>query len=97
MIRRPPRSTLFPYTTLFRSGVEDDLLGVHFGPAHFNALQRAEILALHGGVSLLLSWGVLVCFGAFLCASAFRPRRRRSRRAPCRHVHGALRQWRGPS
>src|SRR3712207_7935213 len=25
MIRRPPRSTLFPYTTLFRSGV---LLGV---------------------------------------------------------------------
>src|SRR3712207_7925380 len=22
MIRRPPRSTLFPYTTLFRSGVE---------------------------------------------------------------------------
>src|SRR5258705_1704016 len=26
MIRRPPRSTLFPYTTLFRSGV-DVLLG----------------------------------------------------------------------
>src|SRR3712207_7330942 len=24
MIRRPPRSTLFPYTTLFRSGVPDD-------------------------------------------------------------------------
>src|SRR3712207_8186459 len=24
MIRRPPRSTLFPYTTLFRSGVLDD-------------------------------------------------------------------------
>src|SRR5258708_22940425 len=23
MIRRPPRSTLFPYTTLFRSGLED--------------------------------------------------------------------------
>src|SRR2546422_7277811 len=23
MIRRPPRSTLFPYTTLFRSGHED--------------------------------------------------------------------------
>src|SRR5258705_6508810 len=29
MIRRPPRSTLFPYTTLFRShaeGVDDDVL-----------------------------------------------------------------------
>src|SRR5260370_38434512 len=25
MIRRPPRSTLFPYTTLFRSNVIDDL------------------------------------------------------------------------
>src|SRR3712207_7703198 len=23
MIRRPPRSTLFPYTTLFRSGLEE--------------------------------------------------------------------------
>src|SRR3712207_6925447 len=39
MIRRPPRSTLFPYTTLFRSGfVEDpqrDLRAVH-------AAQREE-------------------------------------------------------
>src|SRR3712207_8854983 len=26
MIRRPPRSTLFPYTTLFRSNVESDEL-----------------------------------------------------------------------
>src|SRR2546430_12352632 len=24
MIRRPPRSTLFPYTTLFRSGIDFD-------------------------------------------------------------------------
>src|SRR5258708_17931680 len=28
MIRRPPRSTLFPYTTLFRS---NDLANVHIG------------------------------------------------------------------
>src|SRR5258705_4450159 len=27
MIRRPPRSTLFPYTTLFRSPVADPALG----------------------------------------------------------------------
>src|SRR3712207_8411713 len=27
MIRRPPRSTLFPYTTLFRSPVTPDILG----------------------------------------------------------------------
>src|SRR5256885_5189443 len=28
MIRRPPRSTLFPYTTLFRSMVLDTMLGI---------------------------------------------------------------------
>src|SRR3712207_7621766 len=27
MIRRPPRSTLFPYTTLFRSLDQDDVVG----------------------------------------------------------------------
>src|SRR5256885_10692734 len=27
MIRRPPRSTLFPYTTLFRSGLDHGTLG----------------------------------------------------------------------
>src|SRR2546429_5489533 len=36
MIRRPPRSTLFPYTTLFRSGS-------YFGPVRF--------LGIYGGVS----------------------------------------------
>src|SRR5688572_32031719 len=34
MIRRPPRSTLFPYTTLFRSG-----LG---GPEHVHASPHAD-------------------------------------------------------
>src|SRR2546427_9612728 len=28
MIRRPPRSTLFPYTTLFRSGLQPDFGGL---------------------------------------------------------------------
>src|SRR2546427_9235558 len=40
MIRRPPRSTLFPYTTLFRSG-PDDLMEVTL------ALAR-QMLALAG-------------------------------------------------
>src|SRR3712207_7417541 len=31
MIRRPPRSTLFPYTTLFRSAGERQLLGFLLG------------------------------------------------------------------
>src|SRR3712207_2958361 len=33
MIRRPPRSTLFPYTTLFRSGRSS--FGLNFDPSHF--------------------------------------------------------------
>src|SRR5258708_28534645 len=36
MIRRPPRSTLFPYTTLFRSFHHDDRAESHLSP--FNAL-----------------------------------------------------------
>src|SRR3712207_8329092 len=31
MIRRPPRSTLFPYTTLFRSAATDQSLRPHVG------------------------------------------------------------------
>src|SRR5256886_15187428 len=40
MIRRPPRSTLFPYTTLFRSLVVGDTLYVtsSFGPKHIFAV-----------------------------------------------------------
>src|SRR3712207_7311789 len=34
MIRRPPRSTLFPYTTLFRSQVLDRHLGHPLARAH---------------------------------------------------------------
>src|SRR2546430_7166472 len=32
MIRRPPRSTLFPYTTLFRSELEARLDRAHYAP-----------------------------------------------------------------
>src|SRR3712207_8537700 len=32
MIRRPPRSTLFPYTTLFRSGRDRGGRGIDRGP-----------------------------------------------------------------
>src|ERR1035438_5567267 len=34
MIRRPPRSTLFPYTTLFRSGLARRMRIAHHLPAH---------------------------------------------------------------
>src|SRR2546422_8132362 len=40
MIRRPPRSTLFPYTTLFRSGVVDVVVEV--------VVREEEVVHLRG-------------------------------------------------
>src|SRR5690554_3600443 len=59
MIRRPPRSTLFPYTTLFRSGRGGRLVGFRAGvggdPASRNStvLQGPEKL-LHVFVAVVL-------------------------------------------
>src|SRR5437868_12148557 len=43
MIRRPPRSTLFPYTTLFRSGYAYETAAAVIG----NQLQNADLLLLN--------------------------------------------------
>src|SRR5438270_6159816 len=43
MIPRPPRSTLFPYTTLFRSLVRDEA-EVAGGVAAFGAVEQALVL-----------------------------------------------------
>src|SRR3712207_6867318 len=47
MIRRPPRSTLFPYTTLFRSAGVEVLAAVKYVP-----LEELETLA-EAGVTLV--------------------------------------------
>src|SRR3712207_7689237 len=52
MIRRPPRSTLFPYTTLFRSrGAraegESDVGEVHVGGAGVHGAERRPAVHLH--------------------------------------------------
>src|SRR3712207_8443183 len=62
MIRRPPRSTLFPYTTLFRS----DSTSPAFFPL-FPMLLRAG-MTLGGGPAL---WGVLISLVATLFAMYF--------------------------
>src|SRR5258708_40314532 len=49
MIRRPPRSTLFPYTTLFRS-VFDPGIGV--AVAQFRRTERGEYFGVGGELSL---------------------------------------------
>src|SRR2546422_4547846 len=52
MIRRPPRSTLFPYTTLFRSpspGRTEDAIPLQLlGDRAAQLKYRLDILALHG-------------------------------------------------
>src|SRR5256885_9918435 len=58
MIRRPPRSTLFPYTTLFRSILRRTALDMHgqamrrcaacHGPVGMRVVQQAQRLAAPG-------------------------------------------------
>src|SRR3712207_6908427 len=77
MIRRPPRSTLFPYTTLFRSQVTEDILTANpdldaifaanepgvLGAAEAvrNAGKAGEILRSEEHMSELQSRQYLVC------------------------------------
>src|SRR3712207_7739119 len=69
MIRRPPRSTLFPYTTLFRSRLHARRAGPHAAPARRRGRpqpRRRRVLH-HGGrdrkehTSELQSRQYLVC------------------------------------
>src|SRR3989449_7235115 len=61
MIRRPPRSTLFPYTTLFRSHLRltEALLGIDLGDPYWKTfsivIQLGAILCLP-----IYFWGRLV-------------------------------------
>src|SRR3712207_7702422 len=81
MIRRPPRSTLFPYTTLFRS--EGALVEGHLAPAvergHYG---RADVHEARGGPHVVAAGGGVPELGGG-------PGRRDESVAP--HVHGRRR------
>src|SRR3712207_9554517 len=56
MIRRPPRSTLFPYTTLFRSRWDPELL-TGWGQRNFNWQAQATLQhELRPGVGLTFGY-----------------------------------------
>src|SRR5256886_17213971 len=55
MIRRPPRSTLFPYTTLFRSFIEDRRGGSRAEPIVLN-----DAVVHKGGVARVIRLRVSV-------------------------------------
>src|SRR2546425_4061663 len=59
MIRRPPRSTLFPYTTLFRSVSDGKVLGVMEAERWFR--QKRYKLRSEEHTSELQSLAYLVC------------------------------------
>src|SRR3712207_7977299 len=66
MIRRPPRSTLFPYTTLFRSGaevVDEGRLRGHLAFVHAEVLDDdlLDLLRSEEHTSELQSRQYLVC------------------------------------
>src|SRR5690349_23948290 len=48
MIRRPPRSTLFPYTTLFRSRVKHELASSDYNRRRRECEHGAELLRAAG-------------------------------------------------
>src|SRR3712207_8779442 len=51
MIRRPPRSTLFPYTTLFRSGFHDRVLQVCEGTPRGSGSRAGLLVRDSAGVN----------------------------------------------
>src|SRR5258707_6108929 len=61
MIRRPPRSTLFPYTTLFRSALVGAAAGKGDWSAKPDARRGAEALRSEEHTSELQSRQYLVC------------------------------------
>src|SRR5258708_11675465 len=58
MIRRPPRSTLFPYTTLFRSHDDAQFPSLSFVTRHYNktvCIQSSNAIPQSGGPAGLRS------------------------------------------
>src|SRR5204862_1524764 len=59
MLRRPPRSTLFPYTTLFRSPLADHRFRFHLARER-DDLHHPRALPLGNGAALLAGGGALL-------------------------------------
>src|SRR3712207_8312446 len=63
MIRRPPRSTLFPYTTLFRSYINSPGGSVYAGLAIYDTMQfiKPDVATICVGIAM--SMGSLLLTG----------------------------------
>src|SRR2546427_12912469 len=68
MIRRPPRSTLFPYTTLFRSTLYTLLAPVS------NVLDALTLLSGERAIAFLVTWVVALALCGLLRRGSVRRR-----------------------
>src|SRR3712207_7225988 len=59
MIRRPPRSTLFPYTTLFRSG-QDPIYNAIPAAARHRAVSRYSLERTQDNWALAFEWDIVL-------------------------------------
>src|SRR5256885_7331497 len=98
MIRRPPRSTLFPYTTLFRSGQKGidhrgidgvALVGAVHGRRQHPAGKCAQHAVVHRGASTVIRNRAVE--NTFPCASVFSEMVPPPSSAPCSRKLSAYR------
>src|SRR3989454_6831432 len=71
MIRRPPRSTLFPYTTLFRSGFDPRGSRIDFGLHDCAAVEVIFLRELNNRIDDELSGRGQQALGAMLTSNGF--------------------------
>src|SRR5690242_21376466 len=90
MIRRPPRSTLFPYTTLFRSRVT----GVHLrGVRRLDDLDGRPGHARGDRKSTRLNSSHMSISYAVFCLKKKKKIKTQKRHEKLRLVHGQRKQW----
>src|SRR3712207_7707625 len=66
MIRRPPRSTLFPYTTLFRSDVAAEFIGAQIGlgrliivrQEYLDSASMIVVVIIYSLLAVAMDWAV---------------------------------------
>src|SRR3712207_9560543 len=97
MIRRPPRSTLFPYTTLFRSNEDRNQILFHFvprtgtGPCCYDTIVSESRIASYLGIvnGQLPQKHYFGAFRAFpaTCAFSFQETDRKSTRLNSSHAN----------
>src|SRR5436309_7649750 len=94
MIRRPPRSTLFPYTTLFRSRVPADVLAcAQAYVAGINARIDEVIADADRKSTRLNSSHVKISYAVFCLKKKKKTKKQRKQKLPHKHtVHTRLKK-----